>query len=250
MNIGDLKKPEYLSKVIGSAFIILSVYLFISTEFINTAFGALFIGVVTITIMHFRTVEKSTAESMLESSVLPLNDLLEDLDLNGDGVYVPPGQNLSSSRTYVPAGEFRGVPNIYDEMTIITGGGGRTGISLIPLGKPILHQAKERMESDLDGVGIEGAREGMGILTHGLSLAKSFSLRREDGSIKLRITHNGYNKYCEKLRGRSTKLCTRTGCPICSAYITCASEGLDASLRVVSFEKEDKHVKFTLEEVE
>jgi len=245
----DLKSPEYLSKVIGTIFIILSIYLFIFTEQINTAFASLFIGVLTITILHFKTVKISTAESMLESSVMPLNDLLEDLDLDGDGVYVPPNEQLSSSRTYIPAGDFRGIPTLYDEMTVITGGAGRTGISLIPSGAPILDEAKEHMESELYGIGIEGAREGMGILTHGLSLAKSFSLRREDGSIKLRITHNGFNDYCEELRGKSTKLCTRTGCPICSAYITCASEGLDTPLRIVGFEKDEKHIKFTLEEV-
>ncbi|MGM0405541.1 MAG: hypothetical protein ACQEQM_05305 [Thermoplasmatota archaeon] len=249
MKIGDLKKPEYFSKVIGTIFIVLSVYLFIFTEFVNIAFGSLFIGIITIVILHFKTVEKSTAESMLKSSVLPLNDLLTDLDLEGNGVYIPPGKNLSSSRTYIPAGDFRGLPNIYDEMTIITGGAGRTGISLKPLGAPILNEAKVRMESELDGVGIEGAREGMGILTHGLSLAKSFSFREEDGLFKLRITHDGYDNYCEELRGYDKKLCTRTGCPICSAYLTCASEGLKTPLRVVEFEKDGKHIKFILEEV-
>ncbi len=249
MKIGDLKKPEYLSKVFGTIFIVLSIYLFISTENMNIAFGSLFIGVITIVILHFKTVEKSTAESMLESSVLPLNDLIGDLDLKGDGVYIPPGKNLSSSRTYIPAGDFKGLPDIYDEMTIITGGVGRTGISLKPLGAPIVSEAKIRMESDLDGVGIEGAREGMGILTHGLSLAKSFSFREDEGQFKLRITHDGYNDYCEGLRKYSTKLCTRTGCPICSAYLTCASEGMKTPLRVVEFEKEDKHIKYTLEDV-
>lgn len=250
MRPADIKKPEYLSKIVGTAFMMLSIYLFLYTEYINIAFGSFFIGIITITILHFKTVEKSTSESMLESSVIPLNDLLEDLDLKGDGVYIPPGQHLSSSRTYIPAGRFKGIPTIYDEMTVITGGAGRTGISLKPVGGPILREAKERMESDLDGSGIEGAREGMGILTHGLSLARSFSFRREDGLVKLRITHNGYNDYCEKLREESSKLCTRTGCPICSAYLTCACEGLSTPLRVVGFEKEDKHIKFTLEEAE
>lgn len=249
MDFTDIKRPEYISKIIGTVFIILSVYLFMFTEYLNIAFGSLFIGVLTITIMHLKTVEKTTAEGMLRSSVVPLDDLLDDLDLKGHGIFIPPGKQLSSSRTYIPAGEFTGIPNIYDEMTIITGGAGRRGISIEPLGEPLLKDAKERMESDLGGVGIEGAREGMGILTHGLSLAKSFSLRREDDEVKLRITHGDYNEYCEELRDKTADLCTRSGCPICSAYLTCASEGLDTPLRVVEFEKKDKHIKYTLEEV-
>lgn len=249
MDITVIKRPEYISKIIGSIFVILSLYLFIFTGYFNIAFGSLFIGVLTITIMHFKTVEKTTADGMLRSSVKPLDDLLDDLDLKGHGIFIPPGKQLSSSRTYIPAGEFTGIPNIYDEMTIITGGTGRVGISLKPLGEPILDEAKDRMESDLDGLDIEGAREGMGILTHGLSLAKSFSLRREDRSIKLRITLGDYNEYCEKIRDETDNLCTRTSCPICSSYLTCACEGLGTPLRMVEFEKEDKHVKYTLEEV-
>ncbi|MEF8874397.1 MAG: hypothetical protein V5A88_06980 [Candidatus Thermoplasmatota archaeon] len=248
-SISKLLRPEYTSKVIGGVFLSLSAYLFFFTSYTNAAIGALFIGIFTLLIIHVPTVEEDTAIAELKSGVLSIHHLLEDMDVSQFGLLVPPQKGLTESRVYIPAGDLEGVPDLYDEMSIVSGGRGRTGVSLIPPGKPLLDEAKDKMEYDIEDQDIEAGRECMGYLSQGMGLAKSFSFRKEKGKVKIRITLGRYDKYCEELREEAEKLCSRTGCPICSAFLTSASESLSENLKVVEFEKEGKHIKYTLEAV-
>ena len=248
MKITKILRPEYISKLIGTVFILIATYLFFYTSYTNAALASAFIGVFTILIVNQPTVDESTAKAGLSSGVKPINELLKDLEVSGKGVAVPPIRNLTESRTYIPAGELKTLPDLYDDMYIVSGGRGNMGVSLVPMGKTLLDEAKSKMEYDIEGEGIEASREIMGHLSQGMELAKSFSLREEE-NVKIRITHGKYRGFCENLRSDSEDICTRTGCPICSAYITAAAEGLSKPLKIVKLEKDDKHIKIDLEEV-
>ncbi|MFP4050580.1 MAG: hypothetical protein ACLFVB_02435 [Thermoplasmata archaeon] len=248
MKIYKILRPEYISKVIGAVFLATALYLFLYTDYTNAALASAFIGIFTVLIVNQPTVDESTAKAELSSGVTPINELLKDLELKSKGIAVPPMRNLTESRTYIPAGDFKELPELYDDMTVVSGGRGNMGVSLVPLGKTLLDEAKSKMEYDIEGEGIEASREIMGHLSQGMELAKSFSLRDEE-YIKLRITHGKYLDYCEKLREDSPDICTRTGCPICSAYVTAAAEGISKPLRVFKLEKDGKYIKIGLEEV-
>ncbi len=249
MKPSDMLRPEYSSKIVGAIFIAMGIYVLLFTHYRNAGLASVFIGVFTALIVNQRTVEEETAISELECSVAPLHSLLSDLNIEGNGVLVPPGGNLRSTRVFIPAGkEFGGLPDLYDEMTVVTGDAGRVGISLEPLGKPLSLEAAGRLGMKTSG--IEGSREVMGMLSHGLGLAKSFSVIEEDDNIKLRITHGTYGDYCDRLRDDSPGICQKTACPLCSAYLTALSESLERPVRIVTFDKEDEHVKYTLKVLE
>ena len=248
MKFSKILRPEYISKVIGAIFTVAAIYLFFYTSYTNAALASAFIGIFTILIVNEPTVDESTAKAGFTSGVRPINELLKDLELKGKGVAVPPIRNLTESRTYIPAGELKELPDLYDDMSIVSGGRGNMGVSLVPMGKTLLDEAKEKIEYDIEGEGIEASREIMGHLSQGMELSKSFSLREED-FIKLRITHGKYLDYCEKIRQESEDICTRTGCPICSAYITAAAEGLSKPLKIITVKKDKKHIKIVLGEV-
>ncbi len=242
-------KPEYSSKIIGMIFLSLSIYLFLATDYTNASLAAAFIGIFTMLIVHYPTVEEDVAIAGLKSSTLSYHEILEDLDVAEKGVILPPHENLTESKVYVPAGKLEEIPDIYDEMTIVSSGKGKVGISLIPPGRPLLEEAKEKLEYDIKGRGIESGRECMGHLSQGMGLAKSFSLRKKGNKVKLRITLDRYDDHCEDLKDNSEKICTRTGCPICNAFLTTTSEALSSPLQIKEFEKEDEHIKYTLEEL-
>ncbi len=249
MNPSDMLRPEYSSKIVGTIFIAVGIYLLFFTIYTNAGLASIFIGMFTALIVNQRTVEEDTAISELECSIAPLYALVSDLNIEGRGVLVPPGGNLRSTRVFIPARkEFRGLPNLYDEMTIVTGDAGRVGMSLEPMGKPLSREAVKRL--GMETTGIEGAREMMGMLSHGLGLAKSFSVIEEGDNIRLRITHGRYNDYCEKLRNDYPGICEKTACPLCSAYMTVLSEAISKPVRITSFDKEDEHVKYTLKVLE
>jgi len=244
-----LLKPEYSSKVIGVIFISISIYLFSMTDHTNAGLASAFIGIFTILIVHYPTVDEDVAVAGLKSGILSYHNILDDLELSDKGVILPPNESLNESRTYIPAGKLDGIPDIYDEMTIISSGRGRTGIALVPPGQPLLEEAKDRIEYKIEGKGIQSGRECMGHLSKGMGLAKSFSLRKKGKRIRIRITLEKYDDYCENLREKSSNICTRSGCPICSAFLTGASEALSSPLKIESFEKEKNHIKYELEEV-
>ncbi len=246
-SISKILRPEYSSKIVGVIFIILSSYLFLFTRYTNASIGALFIGLLSIFIIHLPTVEKDTAVAGLKSGYPTIHHLLEDLEVSKYGVFIPTKKNLTEPRVYIPAGDtLTDLPDLYDEMCIVSGGRGKTGISLVPPGKPLLDEAKDEMEYEIEGEGITAGRESMAHLTQGMGLAKSFSFREEKGKVKIRITLGSYDDFCEEMKEETQDLCTRTGCPICGAFLTAASECLGCPLKIVDFEKEDKHVKYTL----
>ncbi len=244
-----MKISKITSKIAGAVFIGIGVYLIVFTEFRNAGFGALFIGILTLLIINPETVEDKVATAELESNVKPMHDLLSDLNVMGKGVMVAPNNNLKNTRVFVPAGkELRALPDLYDEMVIVAGGAGRLGVSLVPPGKPIYDEALSRLDTTMSD--IEGAREVMGMLSHGLDMAKSFSVREEDDLLKLRITHGRYDDYCARVMERSEGICEKTACPICSSYLMALTESIGSPLAIKEFEKEGKHVKYDLEVLE
>jgi len=245
----SLLRPEYSSKIIGVIFISISVYLFLFTDHINPALASAFIGIFTLLIVNFPTVEEDVSIASLKSGVLTYHVILDDLEVSSMGIHVPPQGDLTGSRAYIPASESIEIPDLSDEMTIVSLGRGKVGIAVPPPGYPLLEEAKERIGYGLEDKGLESGRECMGHLSEGMGLARSFSFRRDEGNVKLRITHGRYQDYCESLREVSTDICTRTGCPICSAYLTAASESLSSRLKVMDFEVEGKHIKYDLEVV-
>lgn len=246
MKTSDLLKTEYSSKVVGGFFLVIAIYLFISTEYTNAAIGAFFIGIFALVILHKPTVEEETAISSLECSVRPVVDIVDELELEGPSIAVPTSEYLSEPRTFIPSEDVATVPELYDEIILVPEG---LGISLEPTGLPLVKQAKSRMEYDFTGEGIEASRECMGILTHGLNLAKSFSLNKQEVFYRLRITLGRYWNFCEKMRDKHPNICEKSLCPICSAYITIASEGLGSNLKIVDFDIDDRHIKYILEKV-
>jgi len=249
MDMRRFLRPEYSSKFIGVIFISISIYLFFFTDHINAALASLFIGIFTLLIVNSPTVEEDVSLASLRSGVLSYHEILEDLEVADKGVHVPPTRDLTESKVYVPAGEIDSLPALYDEITVVSLGKGKVGMSIDPPGLPLLKEAKQRLEYDIESGGLESGRECMGHLSEGMGLAKSFSIRREDGKVKVRITHGRYFEYCDDLRDISTDICTRTGCPICSSYLTAAAQSLSEPLRVLDFEVEGKHVKYDLEEI-
>lgn len=215
----------------------------------NAGLAAAFIGIFTIFIVHIPTVEEDVALAGLKTGILSYHHLLEDLNLSQYGVIVPSHKNLTESRVFVPAGKLESIPDLYDEMSIVSSGKGKVGVSIVPPGEPLLEEAKNKMEYEIEGSDIEGGRECMGYLTQGMGLAKSFSLRKKGKEVKIRITLGRYDDFCEELRKKSTNICTRSGCPICSAYLTGASEAFFVPLKIKNFEKEDNHIKYDLEEI-
>lgn len=224
----------------------IGLYLLISTSHMTIGFGALFIGIFTLMVMTGNTVDKRVAESSMKADADTLDEVLEELGIQGKLVQVPSSDTLSMPRTFVPVSEFKGLPDLQDEMVIVTSGTGRVGLSIIPPGLHLMERGEEHLEEPVQG--IEGAREIMGVLTHGLGLARSFSIREEDGIIKVRITHGDYKDYCDSLREERGDICTRTGCPLCSAYLTAASKYTDKSLRLKGFNVDGDHVTYSLED--
>ncbi len=249
MKMTDISKPRYTSKIAAAVFIILGVYLLIFTDHRNAGLGAIFIGILTGLIVNTGTVEETIATAELESAVEPMHSLLTDLNVMGKGVMIPPKDDLKQTRVFVPAGkELRRLPDLYDEMVVVTGGAGRLGISLVPPGEPLYTEALSRLDTGTSG--IEGAREVMGMLTHGMDMAKSFSVRREDDTFKLRITHGRYGDYCARVMDKSNGICEKTACPFCSAYLMALAENISKPIAITKFQKEGKHVKYTLEVLE
>ena len=106
MNIRHaLRNPPMRAKVMGSLFIIIGIYLIIfqkGTIYLNIGFGAIFIGIFAIMVITERTIPKKLNDAELLSSMELLYSLTDNLDLKGNGVYLPVGGGLTKERVFIP----------------------------------------------------------------------------------------------------------------------------------------------------
>jgi hypothetical protein len=124
-----LKNPPMRAKVMGSLFIALGIYLIIFQKediYQKIGFGAIFIGLFAIMVITEKSIPKKINDAMLLSSMELLNSITENLDLKGNGLYIPAGGSLTKERVFIPVKEEKSynLPTLDDDTVFVTGTSG------------------------------------------------------------------------------------------------------------------------------
>ena len=92
-------------KLTGLLFIVVGIALILSRDesvFQKIGFGALFIGIYLIFVISENSIPKILFDSQMLSNMELLSSIINDQNLEGNGIYIPAGKNLTKERVFVP----------------------------------------------------------------------------------------------------------------------------------------------------
>jgi len=248
-----LRSPSVRAKVMGSLFIAVGIYLIIfynENIYLNIGFGALFIGLFAIIVIREKTVPKKLNDAQLLSNMEFLHSLTDDLDLKGNGLYIPAGSNLSKERVFIPLQEEEkyNLPALDDNTVFVTGTSGSSlGVILVPPGLGLLDLYENEMGIKIENIDVDELEQNLQIMIYGFGLVKDLSIKREDNElIRLKITHLAYKDICDEIAKNSNKICSQAGCPICSSVLCAITRSLGKKVRIQEVNKKDNEISFKL----
>ena len=247
-----LRNPSVRAKVMGSLIIAMGIYLIIfqnETVYLKIGFGAIFIGLYAIFIITEKTIPKKLDDAQLLSNMELLYSLTNNLDLKGNGLYIPAGGSLSKERVFIPVQEEEkyNLPALDDEMVFVTGTSGSSlGVVFVPPGLGLLELYEKEMGIKIENIDIDELEQNLQIMIYGLGLIKDLSIKREDNKfIRVKIKHSAYQDICEKIKNRG-KICRQTCCPICSSILCAITRSLGKKVRIQKVDIKDNGITFRL----
>ncbi len=250
--IRALRTPWVRATVMGALFIAIGIYLIIvqkETTYLKIGFGAVFIGLFAIFVIREKTIPKKINDAQLLSNVELLTSLTDNLDLKGNGLYIPTGGNLSKERVFIPLQEEEkyNLPALDDDTVFVSGTSGSSlGVVFVPPGLGLLELYEREMGIRIENITIDELEQNLQILIYGLALIKDLSIKREDNTfISVKITHSAYRDICEKIMNKGN-ICRQTGCPICSSILCAITRTLGKKVRIQGVEIKDNRISFRL----
>ncbi|MFX0137688.1 MAG: hypothetical protein ACFFDN_28875 [Candidatus Hodarchaeota archaeon] len=248
-----LRNPPTRAKVMGSIFITIGIYLIIfhsETIYINIGFGAIFIGLFAFIVITEKTIPKKLNDAQLLSSMELLYSLTDNLELKGNGLYIPAGGNLTKERVFIPLQEEEkyDLPSLDDDTVFVTGTSGSSlGVVFVPPGLGLLDLYEKEMGVKIENIDIDELEQNLQIMIYGLGLIKDLFIKREENEfIRLKITHSAYKDICEEIARNKGIICKQTGCPICSSILCALTRSLDKKVRIRQVDIKDNIISFKL----
>ncbi len=247
-----LGKPAVRAKVLGSLFIAMGIYLIIFQKenfYLKIGFGGIFIGLFAIIVIREKTIPKKLNDAQLLSSLELLQSLTNNLDLKGNGLYLPSGGGLSKERVFIPLQEEEkyNLPAVDDDTVFVTGTSGSSlGVILVPPGLGLLETYEKEMGMEIGNIDIDELEQNLQIMIYGLNLIKDLSIKMEDNKfIKVKIKHSAYQDICQKIKDTG-KICRQTCCPICSSVLCAITRSIGKKVRIQKVDVKDNEITFRL----
>lgn len=254
-------------KLTGLLFLMIGIALILSRNdsvYQKIGFGAIFIGIYTIFVITEDSIPKILFDSQMISNMKSLYSIINSENLEGNGIYIPAGKNISNERVFIPAlyNQEQGSPIINGDTVFIRGieveaisqdepfnisfssnappsKEVNIGGVFFPPGLELLESVEREKEKTFKNMNIEELEKNLQIMIHGLDLFRSLTIKIDnEKEIRFIIIHSIYKDVCSKIFQDMGKICRQTGCPICSSILCALTRALDKKVRI-----EDVRVK-------
>ena len=185
-----------------------------------------------------RFLRDEVADAIAITGVLDLGRILSSLLIEGRGIYVPASE-AGRTKVFIPVGEAPAEIPLSDG--IFVSGAGK-GMLLDPPGYGLL-SCSRLISPTLTEEGLEN--EISDILENGLELARKVTVKREGDRVTVSMADLANAGLCSAVRKENPRICTQTGCPICSFAACMVADGLRRRVRIEEVEVRGKVVKAT-----
>ena len=205
----------------ATALIISTIYS--STILALIGLGLSFWGILFLYAKPVQYMKASLIDSTAIASLTTIDRVLNELNYQGKGVYLPPRylKDFKSGTVFVPSKKETKIPGaeqLYRENVFIKN---PEGLCLVPSGLGLTNLYETELGTDFAKVDLAYLQRNLPkLLIEGLEIVEDFEMNIEDNSIHIKIEGSSYADFCNKIRDLSN-ICGTFGCPLCSS-IACA----------------------------
>ncbi|MCU0799997.1 MAG: hypothetical protein MUC62_10060 [Candidatus Thermoplasmatota archaeon] len=202
----------------------------------RAGFAFLLMGLFTVFLFSFRSVPEELTLAFVRTSDTNTGRLLDALNLDGKGTYMPPGGRLLEDRVYVPMEKVHfPLPNLSDQTVFNVGTTGPSmGISMVPPGKDLVDLVEEGTGKRFSDDGPSSAQEALERLGKGTGLYKGITVRGRGDGLDVTIAHSRLKGACSRAWKEHPNLHERVGCVGCSAVLCALARVHRRPLRIIS----------------
>jgi hypothetical protein len=199
----------------------------------------MFLGIFMILLITEKSIPKKISDVLIEVNIDTVNKLINELNLQGNAVFLPKSNSLTEERIFIPpnkSGVLK-IPEIDDNNIILIAQNGKTlGISVPPSGLKLLNEIEK--DNAFKNIRIENLEEKLQLFV-GMNLLKSISFIEQQ---------NGWDLEIENLITKNDKneIYNQYPCPISSAIITMITRILNERIRIYNVTNNGKKIKFHL----
>ncbi len=215
---------------------------------LRAGFGILLVGILILFLFSVRTVPQELTDPFLLVQGKNLARMIEGMNLEGKGVYIPKGGRLLDDRVYVPM-EKKALPLPHlssDQVFNVGTTSSSMGISIIPPGKDLVDKVEKDSGKELRNFPLHDATETLEILGKGTGLFKAITVRTKGDRVIVQISHSRLKHVCERLWEDHPDLHERVGCPACSAVLTGVARIAKSPCRIESVKRSSGVVEYEL----
>ena len=225
--------------------------------------GALFVGAVTVFLNTERFISQKVAEDLNLSSVIVVDDLLRDLRVKNQGIYLPSSMTGTNVKVFIPLRREYEVPakmHLTEDRAFLIdlANPAQEGVLLKPLGYHLFAHTSRDLKVDWRDARIEteGAEEHQqdgepqdtlaeklnDVLVKGLELADKVVVSQSDGELSVRLKNTPYIGTCHSVGEEAPQVCEQIGCPLCSLIACIYTEYADAATTIEKARGEDQDI--------
>jgi hypothetical protein len=186
-----------------------------------------------------RFLRGEVSDAVALTGVMNQGKILSSLLIEGRGIYVPASE-AGATKVFVPVSDT--ITDVPASGGIFVAGAGK-GVLLDPPGYGLLSCSRVIIpaltEEDLEN-------EFADLMVNGLELARKADLKRAGELVIVTMTDLANAGMCSAIRRENPRLCTQTGCPICSFAACLVADGLRRRVRIEGVEVRGKVVQATI----
>jgi hypothetical protein len=191
-----------------------------------------------------RFLRAEVADAVALSNARNLDRVLSSLLIDQKGIYIP-AEKVGATWLFLPVS---GDSKVNIVLPRAPGGifvmpdGGAKGVLVEPPGYGLLALAREAGATFTDE-GLEN--EIRDALENSMELAGSVSVKREGDTVLVSMGDLADAGMCAVVRKESPRICTQTGCPVCSFVACMIAEGTGRTVRIENVDVRSKAVNAT-----
>jgi hypothetical protein len=185
-----------------------------------------------------RFLRGEVSDAVALTGVMNQGKILSSLLIEGRGIYVPASE-AGATKVFVPVSDT--ITDVPSSGGIFAAGAGK-GVLLDPPGYGLLSCSRliipALTEEDLE-------HEFADLMVNGLELVRKADLKRAGELVIVTMTDLANAGMCSAIRRENPRLCTQTGCPICSFAACMVADGTRRRVRIEGVDVNGKVVKAT-----